>query len=82
MMMQTLLNPMTFQEALLTLVRTSPLVPDPDRSALIEKITNNTLPEADQQSIATLLATFARAQADELPKQQQALSQFLHSLEK
>lgn len=73
---------MTFQEALLTLVRTSPLVPDPDRAALAEKITSGTLPEADQKSIATLLATFARAQADELPKQQEALAQFLHSLQK
>ncbi len=73
---------MTTQEALITLVRTSSLVPDQDRASLIEKITSNSLPQEDQKSIGILLANFARTEAKELPAQEAALTQFLNSLEK
>ncbi len=73
---------MTFQEALITLIRTSPLVPDQDRESLIGKIATGTLPEDDQKSIATLLATFARTEAKERPAQDAAMTQFLNSLQK
>lgn len=70
---------MTKQEALIALVNSSPLVPPNDRAGVVEKIVSGAMSEADQASIAKLLATFARAEAEEIPRQAAALKAMVAS---